>query len=461
MKKHLRELDEIGPRSHKPVAPTRPHVDATTDSIPRPGRTRSAGDVLRMQQVLGNRHVTRALGRERPDAAGKPSSSNRGGLPDALRGSIERLSGESLADVEVHYDSPKPARLHALAYTKGTEIHMGPGQAHHLPHEAWHVVQQKQGRVTSTTRAGKHHVNDDIGLEHEADTMGRRASSLQRRSPAIAGPAGRTVGPARAPRRPVIQLLSQTRKPFNGMQIKLHHTRWAREWKLALYADNGEGAEVCSILLKLETRMKGGLPRLSIDTMQSRSKSGGAGTELLSSIPWAVAKIVEKNPIATRLGQVALHSGFGNIIAYQMAVKKYAAALELRDTDDWHHRYEEASAALPERVELDADEEAPLAPSRRAARQAYDMSRFPELWADTHALINSGFFQIDGPMIDLWSVTETVAAITQKSKLLLDSFHAKVDVKDLSELNAQVEELKEQARQAMEMSVTNDEAIEY
>lgn len=35
-------------------------------------------------------------------------------------------------------------------YSQGTDIHIGPGQEKHLPHEAWHVVQQKQGRVKPT-----------------------------------------------------------------------------------------------------------------------------------------------------------------------------------------------------------------------------------------------------------------------------------------------------------------------
>jgi hypothetical protein len=32
----------------------------------------------------------------------------------------------------------------------GTAVFLAPGQEHHLPHEAWHVVQQQQGRVTKT-----------------------------------------------------------------------------------------------------------------------------------------------------------------------------------------------------------------------------------------------------------------------------------------------------------------------
>ena len=39
-----------------------------------------------------------------------------------------------------------------MAYAQGTDIHIGPGQGTHLPHEAWHVVQQKQGRVLPTVQ---------------------------------------------------------------------------------------------------------------------------------------------------------------------------------------------------------------------------------------------------------------------------------------------------------------------
>lgn len=100
---------------------------------------------------------------------------NKTGLPDPLKSGIEQLSGISMSDVKVHYHSPKPARLNAYAYTQGTEIHVGPGQEKHLPHEAWHVVQQKQGRVKATTLAKGMGINDDQALEREADVMGDRA----------------------------------------------------------------------------------------------------------------------------------------------------------------------------------------------------------------------------------------------------------------------------------------------
>jgi hypothetical protein len=101
---------------------------------------------------------------------------NRTGLPDKLKEGIENLSGYSMDDVEVRYNSDKPAQLHAHAYTQGTEIHLASGQEKHLPHEAWHVVQQKRGLVKPTMQMnGKVNVNDEAGLEKEADVMGAKA----------------------------------------------------------------------------------------------------------------------------------------------------------------------------------------------------------------------------------------------------------------------------------------------
>jgi hypothetical protein len=100
------------------------------------------------------------------------------GLPNQLKSGIENLSGYSMDDVKVHYNSPKPAQLQAHAYAQGTDIHIASGQEKHLPHEAWHVVQQKQGRVKPTMQLkGKVNINDDARLEREADVMGGKAKS--------------------------------------------------------------------------------------------------------------------------------------------------------------------------------------------------------------------------------------------------------------------------------------------
>jgi hypothetical protein len=113
-------------------------------------------------------------------------TANRTGLPDRLKAGIEHLSGTSMDQVGVHYNSSAPAQLNAHAYAQGSEIHLAPGQERHLPHEAWHVVQQAQGRVRPTVQANAVEINDDAGLEREADVMGERAlaagsGSVQRR----------------------------------------------------------------------------------------------------------------------------------------------------------------------------------------------------------------------------------------------------------------------------------------
>ena len=113
---------------------------------------------------------------------------NNTGLPDTLKAGIEGISGISMDDVQVHYHSSKPAQMQALAYTQGADIHVGPGQEQHLPHEAWHVVQQKQGRVVPTLQASGVAINDDEGLEREADAQGARAIQGEPLSPGEVSP---------------------------------------------------------------------------------------------------------------------------------------------------------------------------------------------------------------------------------------------------------------------------------
>jgi len=103
---------------------------------------------------------------------------NNTGLPDQLKSGVENLSGHSMDDVKVHYNSDKPSQVQAHAYAQGTDIHVAPGQEKHLPHEAWHVVQQKQGRVQPTMQMKEGvPVNDSPVLETEADVMGAKALS--------------------------------------------------------------------------------------------------------------------------------------------------------------------------------------------------------------------------------------------------------------------------------------------
>lgn len=107
----------------------------------------------------------------------RAATPNRTGMPDRLKAGIEALSGYSLDHVSVHYNSALPSKIGAMAYTQGTNIHVAPGQEQHLPHEAWHVVQQALGRVRPTTQIGGVSVNDSDALEADAEAMGSKAAS--------------------------------------------------------------------------------------------------------------------------------------------------------------------------------------------------------------------------------------------------------------------------------------------
>jgi hypothetical protein len=137
-------------------------------------RRLNARPAVAAQRRAADRLAGRATAQPRPvQSAAKP---NLTGLPDRLKSGIEALSGLSLAEVRVFYNSSRPTQLGAHAYARGSHIHLAPGQEHHLPHEAWHVVQQSQGRVQPTAQLeGGIPVNGDAGLEREADIMGARA----------------------------------------------------------------------------------------------------------------------------------------------------------------------------------------------------------------------------------------------------------------------------------------------
>lgn len=184
----------------RPLNPSPARALKRAASVP-PSALRPA-DIKALQHTVGNRAVVRLLGQQPRSAPPQPSAPaqavqlkaeleeapraesrvmggapNRTGLPDNLRAGVESLSGMSLDDVKVHYNSPRPAEVQALAYTQGTDIHLAPGEEGHLAHEAWHVVQQKQGRVKPTLQAKGLPINDDAGLEREADVMGQMALS--------------------------------------------------------------------------------------------------------------------------------------------------------------------------------------------------------------------------------------------------------------------------------------------
>ena len=153
----------------------------------RPNPTRSGDEPAQAATPIKNplsasRTVTQQ--REKIESAFGPALQRKkrktgpGGMPDTLSSGIERLSGFDLSHVSVNMNSPQPGNVGAEAIAQDNNIHIAPGKEQHLPHEAWHVVQQREGRVQPTTSVAGVAINDDPGLEKEADTMGQAA--LQR-----------------------------------------------------------------------------------------------------------------------------------------------------------------------------------------------------------------------------------------------------------------------------------------
>jgi hypothetical protein len=98
-------------------------------------------------------------------------------MPVNVQSKMEGAFNADFSDVKIH-------EVGALAYAQGTDIHFAPGQydpgsksgQELLGHELTHVVQQRQGEVKPTTQVNGLGVNDDPGLENEADQMGKKAA---------------------------------------------------------------------------------------------------------------------------------------------------------------------------------------------------------------------------------------------------------------------------------------------
>lgn len=159
-----------------------------------------AASLAGLQSVVARRGCAdcEAVRRTMGGAAPAQRTARPGGLPDGLRAGLESLSGRDLSGVRVHLNSPRPAQLNAHAYAQGADIHVAPGQERHLPHEGWHAVQQLQSRVRPTMSLGGTPVNDDAGLEREAEVMGARAlaagGAAQLHTAGDGAPAGGTGG---------------------------------------------------------------------------------------------------------------------------------------------------------------------------------------------------------------------------------------------------------------------------
>ncbi|MFN8529067.1 MAG: DUF4157 domain-containing protein [Anaerolineae bacterium] len=167
----------MGERTVRPSASAR-QVSAKPgeSNVLPPQPETNVAHLLQLQRTIGNRAVTQLMKGHVPKTLHRRTDSDTASLPEDLRTGIESLSGVAMDDVNVHYDSVEPKAINALAYAQGSDIYLGSEQEAHLPHEAWHVVQQKQGRASATTQHMGQALNDESTLEAEADSMGDRAS---------------------------------------------------------------------------------------------------------------------------------------------------------------------------------------------------------------------------------------------------------------------------------------------
>ncbi len=101
-----------------------------------------------------------------------------------VKADMGQSMGADFSNVNFHTNSSKASEIGAQAYTQGSDVHFAPGKFNPssssgkelIGHELTHVVQQREGRVQATTQAKGIPVNDDSGLEKEADVAGAKAA---------------------------------------------------------------------------------------------------------------------------------------------------------------------------------------------------------------------------------------------------------------------------------------------
>ena len=137
--------------------------------------------------------------------AGSGSSTGAGAaLPATVQTKMGNAFNFDFSGVRAHEGGQAQA-MGALAYTQGSQVHFAPGQYQPdtargqelLGHELAHVVQQSEGRVAATTQLKGVGINDDSGLEREADDWGARAARGE--SVGRGGAAGAAIGGSDAP----------------------------------------------------------------------------------------------------------------------------------------------------------------------------------------------------------------------------------------------------------------------
>jgi hypothetical protein len=174
-RKTEQDLDASGRAPGAARGPTVPDLAAEASralAAGRPERLRTNA-VLHLQRAAGNAGVAQLLGEERDtDSPVKEVVGHGGGAPldAATRQQMEASFGASFSDVRVHTGGSAASSARAVnahAYTVGSEIVLGDGQAPGSPshertlaHELTHVLQQRSGPVDGTPAPGGIRLSD-------------------------------------------------------------------------------------------------------------------------------------------------------------------------------------------------------------------------------------------------------------------------------------------------------------
>ncbi len=115
----------------------------------------------------------------------KTTPGGNNNLPPEILANMENALGHDFSNVNIHQNSKSAEEAGALAYAQGNNVHFAPGQfdpgskkgQELIGHEMTHVAQQREGKVAATTTLGTGmKVNDNPGLEKEADEIGAKAA---------------------------------------------------------------------------------------------------------------------------------------------------------------------------------------------------------------------------------------------------------------------------------------------
>ncbi len=166
-------------------SPSKDQREATTGETTGVTRQESPSMLGSAVAAYGKGAIQRKIAERAAKRSAAPSDAAPSGggspLPGPLQAKMEGSFGADFSDVRVHQGG-EAEQLGARAYARGSDLHFAPGQYDPssasgqalIGHELTHVVQQRAGRVATQGKDGP--INNDPGLEGEADQMGARAA---------------------------------------------------------------------------------------------------------------------------------------------------------------------------------------------------------------------------------------------------------------------------------------------